>query len=188
MNKGCITARDVRCLSVQMTGRRFDPSTVLTVAHRCCWGFPQVILCRPFKGGKPFPTLFWLTCPWLNKQLGVLESLGGVSCLEEELRHKPKSWRNYMAFYARIRRSLCSKGERLYYAKVYPRLWKSVATGGVGGIQSLTPTVKCLHLQTGTWLGMGHHPAAGWLRRKIGDLNCPNQICKSLLQKSENQV
>ena len=52
---------------------------------------------------------------------------------------------------------------------------------GVGGIDaSVAPNaVKCLHLQTATWLGMGEHPARRWLAEKLGALECGEARCSA---------
>lgn len=168
-----LRGRDRAALACQMAGRRFDPSVALAVACRCGHGMPQVILCRPFKGGLPFPTTLWLTCPWLVKTLGRMESVGAVGALEEYLAEKPQVWWRYQRDYARLRLSLLPAAQQVFLARHRPRLWRSLAQGGVGGIRSAKPTVKCLHLQVGAWLGMGRHPAGRWLHDRIGALTCP---------------
>jgi len=36
----------------------------------CPYGFPMVIETEPFlEDGTPFPTLFWLTCPYLKEEI-----------------------------------------------------------------------------------------------------------------------
>lgn len=164
MNFAPLTCRDFDLLATQMRGRVFDSSTALAVARRCRHGAPQVLLCRPLKGGLPFPTTLWLTCPWLVKKLGTLESLGGVAQLEEQLRAQPKAWWAYQRRYAALRLSLIPKAQQRFLSRYKPRLWASLVRGGVGGISSPYPTAKCLHLQVGAWLGMGYHPASRWLR------------------------
>lgn len=168
-----LKGRDRVVLNRQMARRRFDPSAALAVACRCGHGMPQVILCRPLKGGLPFPTTLWLTCPWLVKTLGRMESHGGVTALEEDLAKKPHHWRRYQRAYARLRLSLLAPAQRAFLARYQPQLWRSLAQGGVGGIRSAEPTAKCLHLQVGALLGMGWHPAGRWLRDRLGPLTCP---------------
>lgn len=47
------------------------------VAARCQWGRPSVIASPSrLADGTPFPTLYWLTCPWLIESVGALESAG----------------------------------------------------------------------------------------------------------------
>jgi len=41
----------------------------------CPYGFPMVIETEPFlEDGTPFPTLFWLTCPYLKEEISRMES------------------------------------------------------------------------------------------------------------------
>jgi hypothetical protein len=47
------------------------------VAERCAHGHPSVIATAPaLPDGTPFPTLFWLTCPWLCDAAARRESAG----------------------------------------------------------------------------------------------------------------
>ncbi len=49
------------------------------VAVRCPYGFPAVTEQAPFgTDGEPFPTTYYLTCPWLVAAIARLEAAGGV--------------------------------------------------------------------------------------------------------------
>jgi uncharacterized protein len=49
------------------------------VAARCAYGFPAVTEQAPFgDDGAPFPTTYYLTCPWLVAEIARLEAGGGV--------------------------------------------------------------------------------------------------------------
>jgi hypothetical protein len=49
------------------------------VAVRCPYGFPAVTEQAPFGAdGRPFPTTYYLTCPWLVAGLARVEAAGGV--------------------------------------------------------------------------------------------------------------
>ena len=53
---------------------------------RCHLGVPMVIENHPrLDDGSPFPTLFWLTCPILNRRVSALEGRGAMTSLNEEL-------------------------------------------------------------------------------------------------------
>ncbi len=72
--------RDLACVALQL-GR--EPRPLRRVAARCPWGAPAVVENLPYDaGGRPFPTLFWATCPALVAAVGVLESAGGVGRFE----------------------------------------------------------------------------------------------------------
>ncbi len=64
-----------RCLVARQIGRA--PREPWRVAVRCQWGRPSAIASPSrLADGTPFPTLFWLTCPWLIESVGALESAG----------------------------------------------------------------------------------------------------------------
>jgi hypothetical protein len=49
------------------------------VAVRCAHGFPAVTEQAPYADdGTPFPTTYYLTCPWLVASIARLEAAGGV--------------------------------------------------------------------------------------------------------------
>ena len=58
-------------------GRR--PRAFRRVAVRCAHGYPAVTeQAARAEGGTPFPTTYWLTCPWLVAALARVEAAGGV--------------------------------------------------------------------------------------------------------------
>lgn len=60
------------------------------VARRCHLGVPMVIESHPrLDDGTPFPTLYWLTCPVLNKRVSRLESEGEMARLTGRLETEP---------------------------------------------------------------------------------------------------
>ena len=67
---------DARVVSWQL-GRPARPFR--GVAARCAYGFPAVTEQAPFGAdGEPFPTTFYLTCPWLVAGISRVEAKGGV--------------------------------------------------------------------------------------------------------------
>ena len=69
-------ARDRDCVAAQL-GR--TPHPFRRVVARCPWGAPAVVEDLPYDAaGRPFPTLFWATCPALVAAVSALESGGGV--------------------------------------------------------------------------------------------------------------
>ena len=74
------TARDLACVAAQL-GR--SPHPFRRVVARCPWHAPAVIENLPYDAaGRPFPTLFWATCPALVATVAALESDGGVGRFE----------------------------------------------------------------------------------------------------------
>lgn len=170
---------DIRVLAEQNAGRRFDVSVVRAIARRCAHGFPQVIVCHTFAGEEPFPTTFWLTCPYLDRKCGELESQQQISRLEEVFTARRKDVLAWHQRYAALRESLIVPAKARQIAEKNLGLLKAVLGKGVGGINYCEnpQAAKCLHLQTATWLGMKRHPASDWLAEKLGDLECDNVQC-----------
>lgn len=60
------------------------------VAARCQWERPSVIASPSLLAdGTPFPTLYWLTCPWLIARAGALESEGILAEWDERTESDP---------------------------------------------------------------------------------------------------
>lgn len=175
-----LTSADLSMVQQQMKGRRLDSSNLIGVAKRCAWGHPQVLLCRPVQRGRPFPTIFWLSCPWLVRVCGAAESRGGVGELESFLVDRMSEWRKFQLKYSMKRLSLLSNSEVTFLRSHRRRMWEALRGSGVGGIDFKkidAPTVKCLHLQVASWLGLGEHPGGAWLKNTFPLLNCSSEIC-----------
>ena len=60
------------------------------VAVRCPHGYPAVTEQAPFDDdGRPFPTTYYLTCPWLVAALARVEAGGGVERWSQEAASDP---------------------------------------------------------------------------------------------------
>lgn len=175
---------DVSVLRGQMRGRKFDSSAVLAVARRCRHGFPQVVVSSPISSsGAPFPTLFWLTCPFLDHRCGELESEQRIAELEAVFAAIPEEVEKMHRGYAALRLSLAGGEKSQAFVNMSDGMRRTIAEYGVGGInwQDAPQAVKCLHLQTAAWLGMGAHPAREWLAEKLGALDCAGGRCTEAL-------
>ena len=141
---------------------------------KCRFGQVMVQVCRPW-GRKIFPTSFWLTCPYLVRVAGKIESAGGVHELEEYItsRGLVHEWREYNIAHQAIRLRLGGTNENAFMRKYRARIFRDVMRGGVGGIRvGEGVNVKCLHLQTASLIGTGYHPAKEWLRSKGLCVDC----------------
>ena len=70
-----VAPQDVAAVAAQL-GR--PPRAIRAVAHRCTCGLPDVVQTNPrLEDGTPFPTLYYLTCPFASSAIGRLEA-GGV--------------------------------------------------------------------------------------------------------------
>nr|WP_321500039.1 DUF501 domain-containing protein [uncultured Dethiosulfovibrio sp.] len=175
-----VSSSDISLITDQMGGRRFDPSGVVGVGKRCPWGVPQVLKCAPFRGWWPFPTTYWLSCPWLIKVAGALESQGGVSELEEYLSPHRSDWIKYQMLHGLVRIADIPKSQRSFLRNHRRSVWDVLRRGGIGGIDYSSfddLSVKCLHLQIASWLALGHHPGSHWLVEKIPHRSCDDGRC-----------
>lgn len=179
-----LTERDKTVLSARNAGRRFDMSVIYKVARRCGDDFPQVIVCYPFLGQTPFPTTFWLTCPYLDRKCGALESERQIFWLEKIFEAEKENVTAWHEEYINIRKSLLDLHTPEALMKKSPELMKPILENGAGGInyRENPAAAKCLHLQTAAWLGMGRHPAASWLEEKFCDLECSDAQCKKFMK------
>ena len=149
--------------------QRFDPSLTAGCV-RCRHGGIQVLVCRPFSVRlRPFPTTFWLTCPYLERRAGMIESQGGVRELEEYMtsRKMLHEWRKYNFQHQTVRLGLMGRNFCWYMCKYQANIFRTVMRSGIGGMKlGENITVKCLHLQTAAYIGLGRHPASEWLKSK----------------------
>lgn len=177
-----LTEQDKQIITANMLGRKFKLENTLCVAHRCKWGHPQVVVTSPiFENGVPCPTLFWLVCPYLEKECGKLESNSGVTQLENIFKEKAKEIATLHEEYKNLRIEV-AKINIPNWNKIEDKLKDSLTQKGIGGINtSICPTAaKCLHLQLATLLGMGHHPAENWFKEKIENFSCDKECCSKL--------
>ena len=158
---------------------RLDKSLIVGIARKCKFNRVQVITCSPVaKKLKPFPTSFWLTCPYLIKLAGKIESNGGVIELENFLRANNlfHDWYKYNLMHKLIRVNLLDKNLREFLRKYKSSIYKSLMRGGIGGIKDFSHSinVKCLHLQTASFLALNYHPGSEWLISQGLQSQCNN--------------
>jgi hypothetical protein len=77
---------DDRALVERQLGRR--PRAFRRVAARCPGGAPAVTEQWPYDdAGDPFPTMYYLTCPFLVAALARVEAAGGVERWSDAVEH-----------------------------------------------------------------------------------------------------
>jgi hypothetical protein len=104
------------------------PRAFRRVAVRCPFGNPAVTEQAPFDDtGAPFPTTFWLTCPYLVTQVSRLEAAGGVERWTRAAHDDPA-----------LARSLLRADEE-------QRSLRPDHPGGIGGAGPAAGSLKCLH-------------------------------------------
>ena len=167
---------DLAMLEYQL-GRR--PSGVMKVEAYCPAGHPQVIRYYPLslsEEGKvlsPFPTLYWLTCRSLIRQVSEFESYGWIGKIEDRIEADP-AFRE--AYHENHRQYGLERWESLlpeHREVVIERGWEKVyRETGIGGIRDWK-FVKCLHLQ------FAHHAGASNVVGEFLQEEFSLQACKA---------
>jgi uncharacterized protein len=117
---------DDRAVVERQLGRR--PRAFRRVVVRCPYGRPAVTEQKPFdEDGRPFPTMYWLTCRHLVDVVSRVEAEGGV-----------ERWSRAAAESAELSASLAAAHEE--QRRLRPEL-----DLGVAGARPAAPGLKCLH-------------------------------------------
>jgi uncharacterized protein len=134
-----VSVRDFADVAIQL-GR--TPHPFERVVARCPWGRPAVVENIPYDAsGRPFPTLFWATCPSLVAAVAALESRGGVGDFQHRAAADPglrASLREAVTYERRRRRVLARRDAGV------ARDRGAVLLTGVGGVHDPS-RLKCLH-------------------------------------------
>lgn len=165
-----------------------EPRGVLGVIRRCRYGQPQVIVNRPvtieIADINVFPTLFWLTCPYLRKAAARLESGGWIARFEERLQDDAEFAAQVEAdheAYAQMRLNLIPKEVQARLEEDYPEHFKVVAYSGVGGSRN-REGVKCLHMHLADFLARGENTIGEEVVRLLScRLHCESGSCEEEL-------
>ncbi len=132
-----------------------------SVACRCPHGFPAVAEQAPYADdGVPFPTTYWLTCPWLSAAVARLEAAGGV-----------QRWSNAVAEDERLRGSLAT-------ADATQRRLRPELPGGIAGRPGGTQ-LKCLHAHVAFALARPGYELGERMLAEVGEPWCPDARCAS---------
>lgn len=123
------------------------PRGLVAVPVMAADGQPVVVQMRALVEDRPFPTLYWLTCPRLCKQIGQLETQGWVKQLEARLGQDAKLRQAYLADQARYvatRWQLMTVQDRARIAQLgFTEMFERY---GIGGIAQWDK-IRCLHMQ-----------------------------------------
>lgn len=161
------------------------PTGALAVARRCPYGYPQVVLTHPLhrteEGFVVFPTLFWLTCPFLVAEVARLESAGAVKRYEARLQADPDLAARYLAAhdaYRRERWALLTPEDREFLGRAGALERLETGIAGLGN----PLRVKCLHAQLAQFLARGENPIGEAVAGELPRLFCPPErvLCAEL--------
>ncbi|MDY6143776.1 MAG: DUF501 domain-containing protein [Arcanobacterium sp.] len=138
-NASEIRPGDVETLTAQLER---EPRGLVGIGARCACGAPAVTITYPrLPDGSPFPTLFYLSLPWVVRAISRIESSGGMVPMNERLRTEAELAANHEAAH----RTYVARREIL---EVVPELGRKSAGG-------MPDRVKCLHALAGFSLAVG---------------------------------
>jgi uncharacterized protein len=129
------------------------------VACRCVHGFPAVSEQEPFAvDGTPFPTMYWLTCPWLVTAIDRIEAGGGVRRYSEAAGADPVLAQSLVKAHAEQR-----------------ALRPELDTGVAGSRQE--GSIKCLHAHAAFALARPGYELGDRILAEVEPRWCPDARC-----------
>jgi hypothetical protein len=133
------------------------------VAARCAYGFPAVTEQAPFgEDGRPFPTTYYLTCPWLVAEIARVEAGGGVERFSRAAAEDP---------------ALASS---LAEADAEQRRLRPELPVGIAGTR--TPeNLKCLHAHAAFALARPGYRFGEQILDEVEERWCPDARCAAAL-------
>jgi hypothetical protein len=148
---------DDREVVARQLGR--EPRAFRRVAVRCPFGRPAVTEQAPYDDtGAPFPTTFWLTCPYLVTQVSRLEAAGGVDRWTRAAREDP------------------ALGRSLARADDEQRALRPEHDAGIGGAGRNAGSLKCLHAHVAFALARPGYELGEAIVAELGPL-WPSHCC-----------
>lgn len=154
------------------------PHPMTAVAARCPYGFPAVVEDLPYDGrGRPFPTLYYCTCPTLVAAVSRLESGGGVARWTARVAAEPELARSAAdaAADSAIRRADLARDHGLQMLDGGASL-----STGVGGVADLL-AVKCLHAHVAHALARPGYVLGERVFAEVTGPWCDDRRCAALL-------
>jgi len=166
-----VSDKDLNIIAKQLDR---NVENVLSVERYCSFGFPVVILSYPVRNGKPFPTIHYLTCPHLVKEVSKLEEQGYVKKYERLIEDN-------IRFFSRLEQAHKDViKKRMSLLKPEDSEWDAVlASSGTGGIRNWK-TLKCLHLHLADYLAGIDNPIGELVYNQIEKKECGECYCCKL--------
>jgi uncharacterized protein len=141
---------DDKAVVEQQLGR--PPRAFRRVVLRCPWARPAVTEQAAFdESGEPFPTTYYVTCPYLAASLSRLEAAGGVERWTRAAREDPE-----------LAASLEAAHEE-------QRALRPELPGGIGGA-TRTGSLKCLHAHAAFALARPGYELGDRILAEVGQL------------------
>jgi uncharacterized protein len=130
------------------------------VAVRCAYGFPAVTEQAPYgDDGTPFPTTYYLTCPWLVAGIARIEAAGGVERFARTAAENPVL------------------GRSLFQADAEQRRIRPELDVGIAGTRK-PGNLKCLHAHAAFALARPRYELGERILSEVGERWCPDARCE----------
>ena len=164
---GCSKEQVVAAQLGREAAIRFEAAVV------CPYGWPAVIRSEPVTpDGAPNPNLYYLTCPYLIKELSKLEDGGFMVRLQERLgRDRPLAAAMKVAQAEHRRQWTMALGDRQLVGGTRPP-----AISGAGE----DSRVKCLHAHFAYYLVNESHEVGVLIGNELAEGWCADQRCRRL--------
>ncbi|MFP4660659.1 MAG: DUF501 domain-containing protein [Halanaerobiales bacterium] len=137
------------------------PENLSGVALYCPFNKPAVLLTLPYSEENGiYPTIYWLSCPYLVREVATIEDQGLVKELSTRLSDDEEFRKDLMAAhrkYAEKRVELISEEMKERIKKSSKDIYKVLVESGVGGIRDKVG-VKCLHTHLADFLLTNKNP------------------------------
>ncbi len=150
----------------------------LEVVRRCKWGYPVVIKNFPLLKGVPFPTLYWLTCPYLVRKVGELED-----SLKNEVKIREDRLLRAHRLYASLRFRYFISFSGISKLFIPMNFLRVIAFSGVGGVMRDMRKVKCLHSHYAFYLAGYEDPIGELVDGLLWERECLDNRCETMLRK-----
>ncbi len=160
--------KELRSIIKFQLGR--EPHNLKGVALYCPFYKPAVLVTNPFsKEHGVFPTTYWLSCPYLVKEVSRLEDKGLIRELTDRLQSDPdfkEKMERAHTNYRRQRMKLLQDDFRDDIESLSPDIIRVLKKSGVGGIRD-KEGIKCLHTHLADYLVHGQNPAGEIVWKKL---------------------
>lgn len=152
-----------------------EPAIAFRVERECPFGWPAVLMNEPYTlSGKPNPNIYYLSCPYLRRELARLEDAGFIGRLENKISRDSRL------------------AEDLHKAQeAHREEWLSLA-GRTKSIRGGPPRIaaakddlrlKCLHAHFAWHLVHGDYLAGKLIVEELEQMWCSDDMCRRLAEQ-----
>jgi len=181
---------DLIVVASQLSRRPHDMSRV---AARCPFGYPATVEDLPYgPDGRPFPTLYYLTCPTLVAGVSALESGGGVRRWARRAKEDERLAGSLVKAAAQSRRRRRELARRYALPMLDGGASLRSGVGGVGaggrggagksaGDAISGRTIKCLHAHVAHALACPSYDLGAAMLAEVEDPWCDDRRCAAFV-------